>query len=195
MQEVDAGRLDLHVSVNEILPWLELPEPFGPITMHHLLTHTAGLHTGTEDAPGFAGALHLLRTHPATCAPGERFHYSNDGYKIVGAVLEDLTGLPIHELLRDRLLGPARDDVVGGRDHRRDLDRPRHRLRADADRPARAAPTSARPGPADHLEHRRRLDRLDRRGHVRVRAAPAWRAGTSPTAAADGSCRRRGSRG
>src|SRR5688572_3850701 len=29
MQEVDAERLDLHVSVNEILPWLELPEPFG----------------------------------------------------------------------------------------------------------------------------------------------------------------------
>ena len=106
MQEVDAGRLDLHVSVNEILPWLALPEPFGPITMHHLLTHTAGLHTGTEDAPGFAGALQLLRTNPATCAPGERFHYSNDGYKIVGAVLEDLTGLPIHELLHDRLLGP-----------------------------------------------------------------------------------------
>ena len=62
MQEVDAGRLDLHVSVNELLPWLDLPEPFGPITMHHLLTHTAGLHTGTEDAPGFAGALHLLRS-------------------------------------------------------------------------------------------------------------------------------------
>jgi D-alanyl-D-alanine carboxypeptidase len=106
MQEVDAGRLDLHVSVNELLPWLDLPEPFGPITMHHLLTHTAGLHTGTEDAPGFAGALHLLRSHPATSAPGERFHYSNDGYKIVGAVLEALTGQPIHELLRIRLLGP-----------------------------------------------------------------------------------------
>ena len=59
--------------------------------MHHLLTHTAGLHTGTEDAPGFAGALHLLRTHPATAAPGERYHYSNDGYKIVGAVLEAVT--------------------------------------------------------------------------------------------------------
>jgi D-alanyl-D-alanine carboxypeptidase len=106
MQEVDAGRLDLHVSVNELLPWLALPEPFGPITMHHLLTHTAGLHTGTEDAPGFAGALYLLRSHPAASAPGERFHYSNDGYKIVGAVLEAVTGQPIHELLRDRLLGP-----------------------------------------------------------------------------------------
>jgi CubicO group peptidase (beta-lactamase class C family) len=32
LQEVEAGRLDLHVSVNELLPWLELPEPFGPIT-------------------------------------------------------------------------------------------------------------------------------------------------------------------
>ncbi|HEV2951089.1 MAG TPA: serine hydrolase domain-containing protein [Actinomycetota bacterium] len=106
MQEVDAGRLDLHVSVNEFLPWLDLPEPFGPITMHHLLTHTAGLHTGTEDAPGFAGALHLLRSYPATSAPGERFHYSNDGYKVAGAVLEALTGRPIHGLLRDRLLGP-----------------------------------------------------------------------------------------
>ena len=106
MQEVDAGRLDLHVSVNELLPWLGLPEPFGPITMHHLLTHTAGLHTGTEDAPGFAGALQNLRSYPATSAPGERYHYSNDGYKIVGTVLEDVTGQPIHELLRGRLLGP-----------------------------------------------------------------------------------------
>ncbi|HEX6131881.1 MAG TPA: serine hydrolase domain-containing protein, partial [Actinomycetota bacterium] len=43
LQEVEAGRLDLHVSVNELLPWLELPEPFGPITLHHLLTHTSGL--------------------------------------------------------------------------------------------------------------------------------------------------------
>ncbi len=51
LQEVAAGRLDLHVSVNEILPWLELPEPFGPITMHDLMTHTAGLLVGTEDAP------------------------------------------------------------------------------------------------------------------------------------------------
>jgi len=106
MQEVDVGRLDLHVSVNEILPWLGLPEPFGPITMHHLLTHTAGLHTGTEDAPGFAGALHLLRSYPATAPPGERFHYSNDGYKVVGAVLEEVIGRPMHEILRDRILEP-----------------------------------------------------------------------------------------
>lgn len=106
MQEVEAGRLDLHVSVNVLLPWLRLPEPFGPITMHHLLTHTSGLQAGMEDALGLAGATQILRTQPATAPPGERFSYSNDGYKIVGAVLEDLTGSPIHELIRDRLLQP-----------------------------------------------------------------------------------------
>ena len=114
MQEVEAGRLDLHVSVNEILPWLELPEPFGPITLHHLMQHTAGLAIGEEDAPTLAGALWLLRGVPPTTAPGERFWYSNDGWKIVGACLEHVTGMPIHDLLAERVLGPLgmRDSVA-----------------------------------------------------------------------------------
>jgi D-alanyl-D-alanine carboxypeptidase len=106
LQEVAAGRLDLHVSVNEILPWLQVPEPFGPITLHHLMTHTSGLLVGTEDAPTGPGALHRLRTNPPTTAPGERWLYSNDGWKVVGACLEQVTGEPIHELLRTRVLGP-----------------------------------------------------------------------------------------
>jgi len=106
LQEVEAGRLDLHVSVNELLPWLELPEPFGPITLHHLLTHTSGLAAGTEDAPTGLGAATLLREVPPTFAPGERFWYSNDAYKLVGLVLERVSGVPAHELIRDRVLGP-----------------------------------------------------------------------------------------
>jgi D-alanyl-D-alanine carboxypeptidase len=106
MQEVEAGRLDLHASVNELLPWLQLPEPFGPITMHHLLTHSSGLGIGTEDAPTGLGAATRLRDIPPTFPPGERFWYSNDGYKLVGLVLEAITGKPIHELLQERILGP-----------------------------------------------------------------------------------------
>jgi CubicO group peptidase (beta-lactamase class C family) len=106
LQEVEAGRLDLHASVNEILPWLELPEPFGPITLHHLMRHTAGLAIGTEDAPSLVGALWLARRFPATTAPGERFWYSNDGWKIVGACLERVTGSTIEDLLAERLFGP-----------------------------------------------------------------------------------------
>ena len=106
LQEVEAGRLDLHVSVNELLPWLELPEPFGPITLHHLLTHTSGLSAGTEDAPTGLGAATRLREIPPTSPPGEHFWYSNDAYKLVGLVLEGVTKQPIHELLRERVLEP-----------------------------------------------------------------------------------------
>jgi D-alanyl-D-alanine carboxypeptidase len=106
LQEVEAGRLDLHISVNELLPWLELPEPFGPITMHHLLTHTSGLAAGTEDAPTAFGAATLLRQIPATFAPGERFWYSNDAYKLVGLVLERVCGQPAHKVIRERMLTP-----------------------------------------------------------------------------------------
>lgn len=106
LQEVEAGRLDLHVSVNELLPWLELPEPFGPITLHHLMTHTSGLAAGTEDAPTGLGAATSLRDLPPTFAPGEHFWYSNDAYKLVGSVLEQGTGRPVHELIRERVLEP-----------------------------------------------------------------------------------------
>ncbi|MEO8423088.1 MAG: serine hydrolase [Actinomycetota bacterium] len=106
LQEVQAGRLDLHVSVNELLPWLELPEPFGPITLHHLLTHTSGLAAGTEDAPTGLGTATLMRDVPPTFGPGERFWYSNDAYKLVGLVLERVTGQPAHELIHQRVLEP-----------------------------------------------------------------------------------------
>ena len=149
LQEVAAGRLDLHVSVNEILPWLELPEPFGPITMHDLMTHTAGLLVGTEDAPTGPGALHRLKTNPATTKPGERWLYSNDGWKVVGACLEEVTGEPVHELLRTRVLGPARDARLGRRDRRRHVPGRRGRLRAAVHRPAGAAATPARAGAPD----------------------------------------------
>jgi len=114
LQEAQAGTLDLHMSVNEILPWLDLPEPLGPITLHHLMQHSAGLAIGTEDAPTLHGSLWLARELQPTTAPGERFWYSNDGWKIVGACLEQVTGSPVHELLADRLFGPLgmRDSIA-----------------------------------------------------------------------------------
>ncbi len=106
VQEAEAGSLDLDVSINELLPWLGLAEPFGPITLHHLMTHTSGLPIGTEESPTGPGALSILRTLGPTTAPGERFWYSNDGWKLVGAVLERVTSTPVPDLLRERILGP-----------------------------------------------------------------------------------------
>jgi D-alanyl-D-alanine carboxypeptidase len=106
MQEWRAGRLDLDASVNDLVPWLDLPEPHGPITPHHLMTHSAGLIIGSEEAPSALGALGILRRQRVGFGPGERFWYSNDGWKVLGLVLERLTGTPVHELLRERILRP-----------------------------------------------------------------------------------------
>lgn len=115
LQEEARGSLALEVSVNDLVPWLGLPEPFGPITLNHLMTHTAGLVVGTEDAPTGPGALHRLRTNPPTTAPGERFLYSNDGWKVVGAVLEEVTGTPFPDLLADRIFVPLGMTSTTGR--------------------------------------------------------------------------------
>jgi D-alanyl-D-alanine carboxypeptidase len=106
VQEAEAGRLDLHVSINELLPGLRLAEPFGPITLDHLMTHTGGLPIGAEESPTGPGALAILRTLEPSIPPGERFWYSNDGWKLVGAVLERVTGTTMPDLLRERILGP-----------------------------------------------------------------------------------------
>ncbi len=106
MQELEAGRLDLDARVNDLLPWLELQEPFEPIRLHHLLTHTSGLAIGTEESPTGPGAMAIARGQAPTFAPGDRFFYSNDGYKLVGAVLEQVTGTAVADLIEERILGP-----------------------------------------------------------------------------------------
>ncbi len=105
-QEAAAGRLDLHVSINTILPWLELPEPFGPVTLHHLMTHTAGLPSGGDAAPWGMADVAPLREEPPVWPPGSRAHYSNVGWKIVGFALEHVTGTPLARLIHERILGP-----------------------------------------------------------------------------------------
>jgi len=106
LQEAAKGTLSLDVSINEVLPWLELPEPFGPIALHHLLTHSSGLMAGNIEAGwGMIDAVRA-RSHPPSWAPGQRFWYSNLGYTLVGLALERASRTPVHRLLMERILGP-----------------------------------------------------------------------------------------
>ena len=106
MQEVEAGRLDLQAPVTDYVPWFAVRSRFAPITTHHLLTHAAGLIMGTDFVLDGVHQVWTLRETACVYAPGERFSYSNDGYKLVGCVLEATTGKPFTELLVERILGP-----------------------------------------------------------------------------------------
>ena len=106
LQLVQAGRLDLNAPISTHLPWLALPSRYGPIALRHLLSHTAGLPAGTDFAPAARYEGYALRDTEAAWEPGSRFHYSNTAYKLLGWLLEDVTGQDYGSIIRERVLEP-----------------------------------------------------------------------------------------
>jgi CubicO group peptidase (beta-lactamase class C family) len=106
LQQVEEGRIELEAPVTRYLPWFEVRTSFSPITVHHLLSHTAGIVTGTDLAGDAIPEVWALRETETGFAPGERFHYSNTGYKALGLVLEAVTGRPWWETVLERVMAP-----------------------------------------------------------------------------------------
>ena len=138
LQEWEAGRVDLDALVRDYLPWFDVRSPRAPITVHHLLTHTSGIILGTEATLEARREVWSLREMETGFPPGERFHYSNVGYKTLGLVLEAITGQTCSETVRRRILDPlemSSSDTVVTHDGYRNLavgyqelhdDRPMH---------------------------------------------------------------------
>lgn len=106
LREVERGHIDLHAPVERYLPWFHVPSAFAPITVHHLLSHTAGILTGADFVPSAPYEVYALREQEATYPPGERFHYSNVGYKALGYLLETVTGRQYGTILQEEVLDP-----------------------------------------------------------------------------------------
>ena len=106
LQLVERGKLDLHAPVKDYLPWFDIRSEYAPITLHHLMTHTAGIPIGSESTTAAESEVWYLREAEASAPPGEFFHYSNTGYKALGLVLESVTGMPCHEFVRRNVIEP-----------------------------------------------------------------------------------------
>ncbi|ANJ25864.1 serine hydrolase domain-containing protein [Agromyces aureus] len=134
MQLVEAGAFTVDTPVSALLPRDELAGLFeiegttdaaGGATVHHLLTHTAGVADYFEGAVSTGPRMLDLvaaepdrRWSPADLLdfsrerqrplgrPGERFAYSDTGYVLLGRVLEQATGRAFHELLHERIFTP-----------------------------------------------------------------------------------------
>jgi CubicO group peptidase (beta-lactamase class C family) len=104
---VAEGRLGLHDTVGRHLPDAPAPDA----TVAHVLTHTAGL---PAEPPGPWWERHGAGTWDELVAsgvepqrdPGERFHYSNVGYAVLGRLLEQAHGRPWDDVLRDEVWAP-----------------------------------------------------------------------------------------
>lgn len=87
------------------------------ITLHQLLTHTAGLYNITD----VFGALDkvdiskinndyligLIGTNPPRFEPGTKFEYSNTGYFLLGLVVEAVSKQTLETYMQDNLFKPA----------------------------------------------------------------------------------------
>lgn len=133
MQLAEQGLLDLDAPVEGYLRSFRLlpaDAGFRPVTIRHLLTHTAGVRavrSATDlvrPALGWGSPAGLAVPSLAEyygpglhvdAEPGTRFAYSNNGFAVLGQVVEDISGMPFDRYLREQVfdpLGMEHSDVV-----------------------------------------------------------------------------------
>lgn len=114
MQLVEQGRLDLHADVNSYLRDFRIPATFPqPITLAHLLTHTAGFEDRSFGAlraqPDDLEPLgtYLARSMPARVyPPGQVSAYSNYATALSGLIVEQVTGQSYAEYIQRHIFAP-----------------------------------------------------------------------------------------
>ena len=109
MKLAGSGKLSLDDSLLKWVP--EYPHAkAAPITLRHLLTHSAGIGEwdGREIKRAMTGAeAAATMTEPLQFAPGERFNYSNAGFVLLEAVIEKATGSSYADALDALVFTPA----------------------------------------------------------------------------------------
>ena len=130
MKLVEDGLTRLNVCVGEILPQFNTP-PFDKITLFHLLTHTSGLHADPGCFPNkyqtnywdyishaldkhedseetfdwIGAALTTIGTGVRT-QPEEEWAYCSFGFKVLGEVIEVLTGIHANDYITRNIFQP-----------------------------------------------------------------------------------------
>jgi CubicO group peptidase (beta-lactamase class C family) len=108
----EEGRLDLADRLDEHLPGTQLSaRGVGDARIGELLAHTAGLASESagqwwERVPGEPSLAAALGSDPLRHPAGRRFHYSNPGFAVLGALVSQLRGEPWGAALQREVLSP-----------------------------------------------------------------------------------------
>lgn len=116
LQFVNEGKIKLDEYLSEYLPYYR-KDTGNHVTIRELLSHTSGI-PNFITAPGFLeGSASRTKYSVKDFAlqhcsgnlefdPGTKFNYSNSGYFLLGAVLEQVSGTAYEQLLKDRIFTP-----------------------------------------------------------------------------------------
>jgi CubicO group peptidase (beta-lactamase class C family) len=116
----EEGRLSVEDAICTYLD--ECPAAWQPLTIRHLLTHTAGIPNLT-DFPDYpetmsepttpAATMQRFADRPLEFEPGTSFAYSNSGYILLGIIIEAASGQPYAEYLQDNFFSPLGMENTG----------------------------------------------------------------------------------
>jgi CubicO group peptidase (beta-lactamase class C family) len=93
----------------------DAPKAWEGVTIHHLLTHTGGVPSYTDDLSYMVkmmmpetvrSMIARFRDKPLEFRPGEKFHYSNSGYFLLGAIIEKVSGKSYEAFLKEAIFDP-----------------------------------------------------------------------------------------
>ena len=109
----ELDELDLHTPIATYLPELK-PSIAEKVTLHHLLSHSAGIVRAVESLTTKDMGDHfttdeivfLLNGTEVEFPPGSRFSYSNAGYVLAATIVARTTGLPYGDAMRELVFEP-----------------------------------------------------------------------------------------
>ena len=116
LQLVEQGKIKIDGKITDYLP--DYRKDVGDkVTIHHLLTHTSGIPSYTNQ-PGFfdnvsrnsykvADFVKKYTSGDLEFEPGSKYSYNNSGYFLLGAIIEKVTGKTFEQALKEYILDPA----------------------------------------------------------------------------------------
>ncbi|MGF7045567.1 CubicO group peptidase (beta-lactamase class C family) [Paenibacillus sp. DS2015] len=128
-QLVDKGVLSFQAKLSECLD-VDFPNFNSDITIHHLLTHSSGIpdYFDEEIMDDFEDLwkvkpmyslrhlkdfLPMFADQAMMFEPGERFHYNNAGFIVLGLIIEQITGQSFSEYTENHIFKPLEMEHSG----------------------------------------------------------------------------------
>lgn len=109
---ISEGKISLEDRLSRFFP--DFPRA-GEVTIHHLLTHTSGIHSYTDRVDFITrvteevepeSLIELIKEMPYDFDPGESWRYNNSGYYLLGLIVEKASGKSYEDYLRESFFEP-----------------------------------------------------------------------------------------
>ncbi|WP_339797562.1 serine hydrolase [Paenibacillus sp. FSL R5-0744] len=123
-QLVERGLISFESRLSDYLKKVEFPLFSSEITIHQLLTHSSGIPDYFDETimgdfeelwktqPMYTlqqleDFVPMFRNLPMMWPPGERFHYNNTGYIVLGLLVEELSGMSFSDYVELHIFKPC----------------------------------------------------------------------------------------